>query len=227
LSVQQSRFGDQNFTREVVRQIAAGLAALHEAGIVHRDLKPANVLLELHPDDSFVAKIVDFGIARLLTSSAAAAATPTSGGVLDTDGFIPFILGETGSASGESKGAIDAQGATATPTGDDQAAKLALTRTGYLLGTPLYMAPELAAGVKDAPAACDLWSLGVLAYQVAYGRPPFAEPPLARAGGETWRRPPIELRKIDEPLRGLVERCLDTDPARRPTAAEIAAALSK
>src|SRR2546423_2595395 len=48
-------------TDRIARELAAGLAHAHERGLVHRDLKPANVLF----DDEGVAKIADFGIARL------------------------------------------------------------------------------------------------------------------------------------------------------------------
>ena len=52
----------------IVRDCAKGLAAAHEAGIVHRDIKPANVLLE---SEQGPAKVADFGLTRLVTSSEA------------------------------------------------------------------------------------------------------------------------------------------------------------
>jgi hypothetical protein len=56
----RARFGDRQWALPILRQIAAGLAALHTAGVVHRDLKPANVLLS----DNRNARISDFGISR-------------------------------------------------------------------------------------------------------------------------------------------------------------------
>jgi serine/threonine protein kinase len=53
---------------DLVRQVAAGLQYAHEMGMVHRDIKPANVLLQTggeHRDSLLVAKILDFGLARL------------------------------------------------------------------------------------------------------------------------------------------------------------------
>jgi serine/threonine-protein kinase len=184
LSALQSRFGDAKFAREVLRQIAAGLSALHQAGIVHRDLKPANVL-----------------------DGAGSPANEAAAGVLHTDGFAAFVRADDG---------IERE--TQSVEG--------LTRTGWMLGTPLYMAPELVRGVKDAPASSDIWSFGVVAYQIACGRLPFVEPPVNWAGDGAWRPPPVDTQLLVEPLRGIVDRCLDVNPSRRPTAAEVATALA-
>jgi hypothetical protein len=55
------RFASVESSLRVLRQVAAGLAVLHEAGVVHRDLKPGNILI----DADGVAKIADFGISRI------------------------------------------------------------------------------------------------------------------------------------------------------------------
>jgi serine/threonine protein kinase len=60
LENQRARFGDSAWALPIIRQIAAGLSALHDGGVVHRDLKPANVLFA----SDGVAKISDFGISR-------------------------------------------------------------------------------------------------------------------------------------------------------------------
>jgi serine/threonine-protein kinase len=53
-----------------------------------------------------------------------------------------------------------------------------LTRVGAIMGTPLYMAPELVAGAREARPAADVFAFGVMAYQMLSGGAPFAEPPL-------------------------------------------------
>jgi serine/threonine-protein kinase len=88
------------------------------------------------------------------------------------------------------------------------------------------MAPELAIRDGDAEASSDVWSFGVLAHELLTRHLPFATPPVLDALARKALTPPkVERDAIPEALRDLVARCLALDPAARPTAAEIAAAL--
>ncbi|MEV7612606.1 protein kinase [Streptomyces sp. NPDC089799] len=98
-----------------------------------------------------------------------------------------------------------------------------LTRTGMVVGTPAYMAPEQASGSRGLSGATDVFALGsVLAY-AACGRPPFGD---ESGHGVLYRivheEPGLEpLRELDPELAELVAACLDKDPDGRPTAAEL------
>jgi serine/threonine protein kinase len=111
-----------------------------------------------------------------------------------------------------------------TPASGTDATTPELTRTGAILGTPMYMAPELVNGARDASQQADVFSFGVLAYELACGRHPFGEPPAcALLYGST---PPRfgESCALPPALSALLDRCLAADAAKRPAASEIAAA---
>jgi eukaryotic-like serine/threonine-protein kinase len=111
-------------TARIIAQVSRGLVRAHEQGIVHRDLKPENIFLVRSPDeDEEIAKVLDFGIAKMQGASA--------------------------------------PGLTSS------------TKTGAVLGTPFYMSPEQARGLRNVDHRTDVWSLGVIAFKCVMGRLPF------------------------------------------------------
>ena len=101
-----------------------------------------------------------------------------------------------------------------------------LTQIGFSLGTPMYMAPEQAAADPGTDHRADIYSFGVLAYELFAGAPPFAgRTPAALLAAQMTETPPlVSVARPDAPvpLVELIRRCLEKDPAKRPqTAAEL------
>jgi len=95
-----------------------------------------------------------------------------------------------------------------------------LTQIGFSLGTPMYMAPEQAAADPNTDHRADIYSFGVMAYELFAGKPPFAgrSPAALLAAQMTETPPPLSVARPDAPvpLVELVRRCLEKDPTRRP-----------
>jgi serine/threonine-protein kinase len=166
--------------RRLALPLVEGLAAAHARGVVHRDLKPENIfLVEAGEGASPTVRILDFGIAKIVT------------------------------------------------TEELQAAEM--TRTGEILGTPYYMAPEQAFG-EPVDQRVDLWALGVVFYECLSGERPFSGDNLGqllRALTVGIHRPLGETRpELPGDLVELIERLLSVDRARRPDTAQIIAALT-
>lgn len=109
------------------------------------------------------------------------------------------------------------------------AAPVSLTQTGTSIGTPLYMAPEQAIADPQTDHRADLYALGAVAYEMLVGEPPFVGTTAhALLTSHLRDRPvPIAERVPDAPgaLAELVMRCLEKDPARRPSSADEVLAL--
>ncbi len=158
-----------NEALECASQIAAALAAAHQAGIVHRDIKLENVMLR---PDGFV-KVLDFGLAKL---------TETSGRDWDIfrtgDGeTVRWGDGAMGSAGEKEKLASSPHRSWAT-------------RPGSVMRTVAYMSPEQARGF-EVDARSDLFSLGIVLYEMLTGERPFTgETPTDVLAALIEREPP-------------------------------------
>ncbi|GAA0372277.1 serine/threonine protein kinase [Actinoallomurus spadix] len=93
------------------------------------------------------------------------------------------------------------------------------TRTGQFIGTPAYMAPELVMGETATPAS-DVFAWGCVVAYAGTGRPPFDGPNVPAVLYRIAHGEP-DLADLDESVRELVERALDKDPRRRPSAQEL------
>jgi eukaryotic-like serine/threonine-protein kinase len=105
----------------------------------------------------------------------------------------------------------------------DGVTEVQLTQDGTMLGTVGYMAPEQARGEQAGPRS-DVFSLGCVLYEMVKGTPPFhRETAIATLSAILSEQPPT----VDSPLRPIIDRCLEKQPAKRfANAEEVAAAIS-
>jgi serine/threonine protein kinase/formylglycine-generating enzyme required for sulfatase activity len=231
--------------RKIALGIARGLAAAHRQGVLHRDIKPSNVILVSEDE----VKLLDFGLAEIdeaATRGWAAEEVPgiqmgADGAAPSLEPTIPVSPGQPGTpvdATGVSAGSVAATEPTTwlrpeTLDGADpddtrratdsleflaQHTPPAQPGDGDIWGTPRYLAPELWRG-EAATRRTDIYSLGVLLYELCTGAPPHAEADIAVLPvlvGEQAARPLAQLvPDLDPRFAALVDRCLSIEPAVR------------
>ena len=181
--------------------IAEALREAHRHGVLHRDLKPSNVML---PRDGRL-RVLDFGLAKEMTVA--------DRQVIDTWRMKPWRPGEE--AQGDPD---DLQGSTR---------RAFVSQDGVVLGTPAYMAPEQWRA-EECSEATDTWALGMMLYEMLCGHPLEGQNMTGLCQRITAPEP-IATVTASEPMPGgleeLITRCLDKDPARRPSAQWICTSL--
>jgi len=103
-----------------------------------------------------------------------------------------------------------------------------LTGSQVVLGTPAYMSPEQVRASRRVDPRSDIWSLGVVLYELIEGAPPFDTEAFSAMVLQIVNDPPGKLTaRLPAGLDGVIYRCLEKDPAHRfQSAAELAAALA-
>ena len=138
-----------------------------------------------------------------------------------------FLVPDPGVAGGERVKVLDFGIAKLGRAG---AAGSLRTVTGVVMGTPVYMSPEQCRGTKQVDARSDIYSLGLIVYQMLAGEPPFLSDGIGELFDMHMNVPPRRLdeRNVDvgAALAAVVHQMLEKDPAARPqTMAELHTAL--
>lgn len=134
----------------------------------------------------------------------------------------------SGSTSLSTSGSTSPTGRTATFTSSSSSG---LTQTGMLIGTPRYMAPELADGARFTTPAVDIFSFGVMAYELLARTAPYPEP-VAVVRMSQREIPPLRplgslCPALPREVVVLIEQCLNTHAELRPTALELMHGLAE
>ena len=100
---------------------------------------------------------------------------------------------------------------------------VSITRTGQVMGTPLYMSPEQARGARDIGPPTDLWSMGAILFHVLTGQPPFLGDSYNELIAKLITESPPSIaalrRGLPPRLVALIDALLDKDAGARPDAA--------
>ncbi|RCV07176.1 hypothetical protein SETIT_1G223500v2 [Setaria italica] len=225
---------DTTFPESVIRFYAAELVLvlehLHGLGVVYRDLKPENVLVQ----DSGHIMLVDFDLSTTLPppppppppdATARRVSSPSRPSSRHrrrrknkkaTAAMVLACFSSRRAASPEASSSQSPPSTSLTASSSSSCCSSGArtpAKSNSFVGTEDYVAPEIVAGAGHDHAV-DWWGLGVVLYEMLYGRTPFR----GRSRRETFHRvltAPPELPGEPTPLRDLIERLLEKEPGKR------------
>jgi WD40 repeat protein/serine/threonine protein kinase len=205
----------------LIETLARAIHVAHSEGIVHRDLKPANILLsgksEIRNPKSETNPNIKIQNPKPAAAAGSVIRTSNLESVSDFEprisDFVPKIT-DFGLAQPTEGG-------------------MTLTQSGFLVGTPGYMAPEQAGGKRALVGpATDIYALGVVLYQLLTGQLPFQGDSTLDVLRAVTNDEPVRLRRlqprIPRDLEAITLHCLEKEPALRyPSALALAEDLER
>jgi hypothetical protein len=203
-------------------QVALGMDHLHKRQLLHRDLKSANVLL----DEELKAKVCDFGLARVVKPSpkqvvVRSAFTGVTRLLPSADSIEIYTDGQSALSTARAVvGIVDAKGT--------------MTQSA---GTLLWMAPEVFRGDRHYTCAVDVYSFGIVLWELATRKTPWVDEmasdqqtffKMFSLALQAGRRPAIPdfVREEHGAFVTVMERCWAGDPVDRPSFADAAHELA-
>lgn len=235
-----------NFVIDLVEQTCLAMEKAHQLGIIHRDLKPENIWLEPNGRGGYNVKVLDFGLAKLrgpgdvdqptgeyaphkslpvLNDQTVEFSTLNlAQTIANVDPSAPTVADHTKVLGGSSDGQLATETLQQRPTKglpQPQTVVEELTQVGAIMGTPLYMSPEQSLGER-VDTHTDIYSLGVIVYEMLAGESPFAGSLNALMEQHAKISPPsLQEKRPDIPplVADLVMSALAKNPAERPISA--------
>jgi serine/threonine protein kinase len=219
----KGKLASPTIAAEVVSTLARAIQVAHEHGIIHRDLKPSNILID-QGDEETKGSSVAANVHQVDTIKNMQAEVSTKSPLA-----IFRLMDRRLRSEGQSSATLSIRSSQLRIADFGLARRIdedsRVTRTGQVVGTPAYMAPEQATGMLTKPGpSVDIYSLGAILYELLTGRPPF----LGTDSLETLMLlmtsdvlPPKFLQPtIPQDLSTICCKCLEKKSSRRYRSAE-------